>query len=102
MTKKVSEQQVAHVAHLARLQLTSDELDKYTEELGDILECIDKLRELDTTSIEASFQVVPLNNVFREDEVAQGLTVEEALRNAPSRKDNYFKMPPILDTEVKS
>ncbi|MCL5036278.1 MAG: Asp-tRNA(Asn)/Glu-tRNA(Gln) amidotransferase subunit GatC [Chloroflexi bacterium] len=99
MTKKITEEQVAGVAHLARLELEPEELAVYTEKLGGILEYVDKLQELDTEGIEATFQVVPMSNVFREDESRPGLSVDEVLQNAPERSGDYFKMPPILESE---
>lgn len=92
----ISKDDVLHVAGLARLELSEDEVSKYEEELNDVLKFMDKLNELDTEGIEPSAHVLDINNVFREDEVQESFDVEEILANAPEREDDYFKVPSIL------
>ncbi len=101
MTKKsehsrIGEKEVNHIAHLARLQITSDERMQFAGELGEILNYVNMLQEIDTEEIEATFSVLPLFNRFREDTVQPSLSFSEILLNAPDREDNYFKMPRIL------
>lgn len=87
---------IEHIAHLARLDLTQSERATLGPQLLQILDYVDRLQTLDTESIEATFQVLPLANVFRDDAVAPGLTREEALANAPQSESNCFRVPRIL------
>ena len=88
---------VKYVAHLARLALTPDEEKKFGEQLGHILEHIEKLRELDVTNVEPTAHAVPLVNVTRADEVRPSLSHDEALRNAPSKANGLFIVPKIVE-----
>lgn len=87
---------VEHVALLARLELSEEEKEIYTEQLGKILEYAGILQELDTTDIPPTAHVLPLQNVFREDRVTEHLSPDEVLGNAPDREANYFKVPRII------
>lgn len=87
---------VEHIAGLARLELSDEEKEKFTHQLNQILTYVEKLNELDTTNVEPLSHVIELKNRFREDRVEPGLTPEEALRNAPSRTDKYFKVPKVI------
>ena len=89
---KLTRAQVEHVAQLARLGLTDEEKEALASELSSILEYIDQLEQLDTSSIAPTAQVGELVDVMREDEVKPSLDVEEALANAPSRDGNYFRV----------
>ena len=89
---KLMRAQVEHVAQLARLGLTDEEMEALASELSSILEYIDQLEQLDTSSIAPTAQVGELVDVMREDEVKPSLDVEEALANAPSRDRNYFRV----------
>jgi aspartyl-tRNA(Asn)/glutamyl-tRNA(Gln) amidotransferase subunit C len=89
---KLTRAQVQHVAQLARLGLTDEEMEALASELSSILEYIDQLEQLDTSSIAPTAQVGELVDVMREDEVKLSLDVEEALANAPSRDGNYFRV----------
>jgi aspartyl-tRNA(Asn)/glutamyl-tRNA(Gln) amidotransferase subunit C len=89
---KLTRAQVQHVAQLARLGLTDEEMEALASELSSILEYIDQLEQLDTSSIAPTAQVGELVDVMREDEVKASLDVEEALANAPSRDGNYFRV----------
>jgi aspartyl-tRNA(Asn)/glutamyl-tRNA(Gln) amidotransferase subunit C len=92
----VPREAVAHIAELARLKLTPDELDRYSTELVRIVEFFDRLAAVDTEGIEVSARFTRARHVFREDEVSPSLPVEEALRNAPETKDNYFIVPRVI------
>ena len=81
---------VAHVAKLARLNLTEEETKLFQAQLGLVLEYAEKLREPDTSHVEASAHAVPIFNVFREDEPQAGFTAEEALSNAPRQANGLF------------
>jgi aspartyl-tRNA(Asn)/glutamyl-tRNA(Gln) amidotransferase subunit C len=89
---KLTRAQVEHVAQLARLGLTDEEKEALASELSSILEYIDQLEQLDTSSIAPTAQVGELVDVMRDDEVEPSLGVEEALANAPSRDSNYFRV----------
>lgn len=89
---KLTRAQVQHVAQLARLGLTDEEMEALASELSSILEYIDQLEQLDTSSIAPTAQVGELVDVMREDEVEPSLSVEEALANAPSREGDYFRV----------
>jgi len=88
---------IEHVAHLARLELSAAERAQLEPQLRDILHYVDRLQELDTDAIEATFQVLPRVNVLREDVEAPGLDLSQALGNAPERDGPYFRMPRILE-----
>ena len=95
----LSRSDVDHVAHLARLGLTADELTLLEGQLNHILDQYAKLAELDTDAIEPTAQTIELENILREDIVTPSLTVEEALRNAPAVAGGYIVSPPILSGE---
>jgi aspartyl-tRNA(Asn)/glutamyl-tRNA(Gln) amidotransferase subunit C len=87
---------VEHIAKLARLEFTQEEMEKFTHQLNEILAYMEQLNKLDTTNVEPLSHVIELNNVFRRDEVKPGLTTEEALRNAPSKTEKFFKVPKVI------
>ena len=89
---KLTLEQVRHVAELARIGLDDDELEALAGELSSILEYIDQLEQLDTAAIPPTAQVGELVDVMREDDVRPSLDPEDALRNAPSREDGYFRV----------
>lgn len=94
---KLSKKDVEYVAKLARLELTEEEKEKYTIQLAKILEYVSKLNQLDTENIEPTSHVLPLQNVFREDEIKPSLSQEEILTNAPEKEDGYFKVKKVLE-----
>ena len=93
----VTKKDVEHIAKLAKLKFSEPEKEKLKGELNKVLEYIDKLDELDLTNVEPLENMNETENVFREDDVKPCLTKEEALRNAPSKTDNFFKVPKVLD-----
>jgi aspartyl-tRNA(Asn)/glutamyl-tRNA(Gln) amidotransferase subunit C len=90
---------VEHVAHLARLGLTAEELSLLEGQLNHILDQYTKLAELDTDAIAPTAQTIELENILREDVVTPSLPVEEVLRNAPAVAGGYIVSPPILSGE---
>jgi len=94
---KITMKQVEHVARLARLELTDEEKERMRAQLDSILSYIDKLNELDTSAVEPTSHVLPMMNVFRDDEVRPSLSQEEVLANAPDRQDLFFRVPRILE-----
>ncbi len=93
---KISQEQVEHVALLARLELTEAEKNTYTEHLNSILEYAELLNKLDTSGVPPTAHPLPLNNVFREDSVKPSLEQDVALANAPEAENGFFKVPKIL------
>ena len=92
----ISEEEVRHVALLARLGLTDDEVPRLRDELSNILEQVDKIGELDLEGVEPMAHAVDLTNVTRPDENRPSLTQEEALLNAPESRDGAFVIPRIV------
>ena len=93
---EITEEQVRHVGLLSRLNLTDEEIVRFTADLKNILHHVEKLNELDTEGIEPTSHALRLTNVFREDVVRESLTNEVALANAPDSEDECFKVPAIL------
>ena len=94
---KISKRQVEYVAQLAYLELSEEEKELFTHQLDSILAYMDKLNQLDTTGIEPTSHVLPMTNVFREDEVQASLPLEDALANAPDGKDGFFRVPRVIE-----
>ena len=95
----VTKKDVEYIAELAKLKFKDEELEKFTEQLNEILAYVEKLNELDTTNVEPLSHPVEGSNVFREDKVKPSLDREEALRNAPDRSELFFKVPKVVDRE---
>lgn len=93
----LSLKEVEHIAHLARLQLSAEELERYRGQLSSILEHIAKLQDLDTEDIEPLENLTTESSRLREDKVGDCLTTEELLSNAPDVLSNQFRVPPVLD-----
>ena len=89
----ISREQVVHVARLARLALTEEELERFGEQLSAILEAVGKVAELDLADVEPTSHPLDLVNVFGEDEPRASLSQEEALVNAPDPDDGFFAVP---------
>jgi aspartyl-tRNA(Asn)/glutamyl-tRNA(Gln) amidotransferase subunit C len=92
----LSRSDVEHVAYLARLGLTGEELDRLEGQLNHILDQYAKLAELDTEAIPPTAQTIELENILRDDVVTPGLPIEAVLANAPSRDGDFVVVPPIL------
>ena len=90
-------EEVLHIAKLAKLHLSKEEIQKYQEQLGRILEYFKKLEELDTSNVEPMKHILDVDNVFRADEPRPSVPQEEALKNAPKRRDNFFEVPKIVE-----
>ncbi|MFZ3577819.1 Asp-tRNA(Asn)/Glu-tRNA(Gln) amidotransferase subunit GatC [Virgibacillus sp. DJP39] len=93
----ITKEDVKHVAHLARLAITEDEAEKFTKQLSKIIHYAESLNEVDTDHIEPTTHVLDYNNVFRKDEPKQWTTQEEALKNAPDKKDGHFRVPSVME-----
>ncbi|MEQ8201454.1 MAG: Asp-tRNA(Asn)/Glu-tRNA(Gln) amidotransferase subunit GatC [Syntrophomonadaceae bacterium] len=88
--------EVEHVAQLARLSLTEDEKVKFAEQLSSILDYADTLNAIPTEGIEPLTHILPIRNVFREDQVEPSMDREEILANAPLAEDFQYKVPKIM------
>ena len=88
---------IDYVANLARLALTPDEKARYARQLGDILHYVEKLKEVDVTGIEPTAHASPVFNVWREDVPQSGLSVEQALRNAPAQRQHMIVVPKVVE-----
>ena len=93
----ISRDDVLHVANLARLHLTDDEIDRMQAQLSNILDAIETLRDVDTSKVGPTASVIRLENVMREDEARPGLTRDAALANAPLRDDPFLRVPTVLE-----
>jgi aspartyl-tRNA(Asn)/glutamyl-tRNA(Gln) amidotransferase subunit C len=90
----IDREQIVHVARLARLALSDDELERLGGQLNDILSAVAKVSELDLADVPPTAHPLDLVNVWAEDEPRPSLTVGQALGNAPERKGDFFKVPP--------
>jgi aspartyl-tRNA(Asn)/glutamyl-tRNA(Gln) amidotransferase subunit C len=93
---RITRADVEHVAVLARLGLTDEEIEAFTEQLGVILDHAARVSALDTRDVPPTAHPLPLVNVFRPDDVAPGLDRDEVLSQAPAIEDGQFRVPPIL------
>ncbi|MFW6000999.1 MAG: Asp-tRNA(Asn)/Glu-tRNA(Gln) amidotransferase subunit GatC [Halanaerobium sp.] len=92
----IGEKDVEYAANLAQLKLDEEEKELYTEQIGKILDYVDKLNELDTEDVVPTAYTVPMKNVLREDKVEDSLPREKSLANAPDKKDGHFRAPKIM------
>jgi aspartyl-tRNA(Asn)/glutamyl-tRNA(Gln) amidotransferase subunit C len=90
----ISRDEVLHVARLARLALTDEEVERLGAQLSAILEAVGKVSELDLADVEPTSHPLDLVNVWADDEARPSLPVDEALVNAPDREGGYFRVPP--------
>lgn len=95
----ITSEQVAHLAMLAHIEMTDEELAAMAAELEVIVESVKSVSDAVSDDIPATSHPIPLKNVFREDVVGETLTAEEALSGAPDAEDGKFKVPAILDED---
>jgi aspartyl-tRNA(Asn)/glutamyl-tRNA(Gln) amidotransferase subunit C len=93
---KISERDVEQLAFSSRLDLTEDDKTAFTKSLNAILDYLDMLNTLDTSSVEPAAHVLPLKNILRKDMLQPGLDKEQALANAPDAEEEAFKVPRIV------
>ena len=91
--------EVEHVAKLAKIKLSEEEIQSFVEQLGSILDYIHTLEKIDTSNVKAVAHVLSLQNVFREDQVESSEDSEMVLENAPERAGRYFKTPQIMASD---
>lgn len=95
----ISKDSVAHVAGLAKLAFTDEELTQYTDQLGEILNMVEQLEQVDTTDVPLTTQSVQLENVMREDVPETPTPVAELMANVPTKKGTLIQVPAIIDKE---
>jgi len=95
----IDEESVKHVEDLAELSLTDSEREELTEDLGRIIDYVNKLGELDTEGVEPLRHILEVQNVLREDQRRENLDREEVFKNAPARSGDFFRVPPVIDRD---
>lgn len=88
---------IDRIANLARLALTPEEKAKFSAQLADVLTNIEKLKQVDVTGVEPTAHAFPVYNVWADDVAKPGLSVEDALRNAPEKRDNMIVVPKVVE-----
>jgi aspartyl-tRNA(Asn)/glutamyl-tRNA(Gln) amidotransferase subunit C len=96
----ISREEVAHIAHLARLAVTDDELDKFAGQLDVILQAVARVGEVAAADIPPTSHSVPLTNVYRDDVIVPCLNRDDVLAGAPDVENARFRVPRILDEEA--
>ena len=93
----LSDEEVLHIAQLARLRMNLEEVGAIARQMNDILIYMEKLNKLDTSGVEPTSHAIPIYNVFRDDEVKPSFPHEEVLAIAPDEEDGHFKVPRIIE-----
>lgn len=88
---------IDHVANLARIALTPEEKAKFATQLGDVLAYIEQLKKVDVSGVEPTAHAFPVYNVWADDVPQPGLSVEQALQNAPAQRDNMIAVPKVVE-----
>ena len=94
---KMSREEVAHIALLARLGLSEAELERFREQLSDVIENFQVLQQVDTSDVPPTAHPIALENVMREDRVAPSLPQDEVLANAPAKEEGCFRVRAVLE-----
>ena len=94
---KLSREEVLHIALLARLGLTETEVDRFREQLSNILENFEVLQQIDTSGIPPTAQSITLQNIVKDDEIAASLPQSEILANAPRKEGEFLRVRPVLE-----
>lgn len=95
---KITKGEVLHVARLARLKIEDSQIDKFAGQLGQILEYVETLNQIDTSEVPATSHAVELSNAFREDRPGISLDRKEALANAPESEHGFFMVPRVIES----
>lgn len=96
---KLDKETVEKLAHLSRLEFSEDEKQEMLQDMNKIMAFVEKINELELNDVEPLIYMVEEGNVLREDEVTEEVTRDEALKNAPSRDTDYFRVPKVLKRE---
>ena len=97
---EIKDELIDHIAHLARLSFEGEEKSAIKKDLNNIIDFMDKLNEVNTDNVEPLVFMSHEINVLREDIPAQTITHEEALKNAPKKDSDYFRIPKVLDKTI--
>jgi len=96
MRKRITIEDVEHIAWLAHIELTEEEKEVFVEQFNRILDFFKKIDEVDTSNVPPTYHVLDLVNVFRKDEIGEPLPKDSVLMNAPKKEDGFFKSPRIV------
>ena len=94
---KISEDEVKHIANLARLKFTDSEVTKFTNDLASIVEFADELNEIDVTDVKPTAHILDIHNVFRKDETHESYDREKLLQNAPTKAAGCISVPQVVE-----
>ena len=94
---KLTREEVLHIARLARLAVTEEEVDRYVDQLSNLLEHFEVLQQVDTEGVPPTAQSVELQSVMRDDVIEPSLSSEEVLSNAPRREGDSFRIKAVLE-----
>ncbi|AOM83921.1 Asp-tRNA(Asn)/Glu-tRNA(Gln) amidotransferase subunit GatC [Salisediminibacterium beveridgei] len=94
---RITKEQVQHVADLARLTFSEDEIESYTDQLGKIIEFSEQLNEVNTDGVKPTSHAIDVQNVLREDVVKPSPTRKDTMKNAPDQADGQYKVQSVLD-----
>jgi len=94
---EIKKETVQHVAHLARIDLEDNELEKMSHQLKDILDFIDKLKSLNVDNTNPTSHILPVNTILRDDTPAESLSIDKTLSNAPQKEGNFFVVPKVIE-----
>lgn len=92
----ITKNDVKKIAELSKLEFAENELEEFTYEMNSILDYVEKLNELNTENIKPLSHPIESSNVFREDELKISSSTEDALKNAPNKTSEYFKVPKVI------
>ena len=93
---KITKEEIAHVAKLARLNLDEDSISLFTKQVGDILAYMEQLNHLNTEGIPSTSHAIASTNAFREDEISPSISTKAALSNAPETENEMFVVPKVI------
>jgi aspartyl-tRNA(Asn)/glutamyl-tRNA(Gln) amidotransferase subunit C len=93
----ISKEEIIHIAKLASLNLSDEEIDRYTNDMQEILEFANTVNEVSTENISETIGTNGIYNVFRKDEIKQSISKEELLKNAPSQDEGMFRIPKVIN-----
>jgi aspartyl-tRNA(Asn)/glutamyl-tRNA(Gln) amidotransferase subunit C len=93
----ITEENVKYVANLARMELSPERLPVLAHQLKDILDFIDKLKEVDIAGVKPTSHILPIQNVLRSDEVKSSLSSQDALANSPDKQGDFFGVPKVIE-----
>lgn len=93
----ISKEEVKHVAYLSRLEFGEKDIEDFTRKFASVLDYVEKLKEIDTEGVEATYHVNSTKNVMRDDMVGESMDRDKVLENAPDKENGYFKLPNMIE-----